>query len=327
MSSTRSRILAAAGAAVLALGLAACSGGADAASGDEDELTLNVQYSIFNGPLNRAAAADLQPDGVTVNYVDGTGIDVGQGLTAGTFDLAQWGEVGPVTTYSNGGTDIRVVGSTGENGQAHVILVGPDSTATSIADLEGGTTVFSRSTNSYIQFLKAIDDAGLEERDFTILESVPDSTAALLSGQVDFVISIEPVASSLIETKGLRELANGEGYVDNYYPLVTNQATLDDPEKSEALEIYLTALRDLFDEQAANPDEEAEQVAALNEVSVDVARTAGEKVSDEFIPIDDAYIEKERALVEFFVETGAFDGFPDGFEEIYDDRFNEILAG
>ncbi|WP_159501247.1 ABC transporter substrate-binding protein [Microbacterium sp. 18062] len=332
----RTRLAALAVTAAAALALTACAGSSEAAPSDTaagasaEDLELNVQYSVFNGPLNRAAAVDLQPEGLTVNYIDGAGIDVGQGLTTGAFDVAQWGEVGPVTSYYNGGTDIRVIGTTDANGGAHTILVGPDNDAQTIADLEGGTTVFSRSTNSYIQFLTAIEEAGLQEDDFTIIESVPDATAALLSGQVDFIISIEPVSSSLVETKGLRELTNGEGRVDNHYPLITNQAVLDDPDKSAALEIYLAALREHFewaDASEANAQKEAEAVAALNGVSLEVAVAAGEKVSNEWIPIDSAFVEKERALVDFFVQSGAFESFPDGFEEIYDDRFNAILVG
>lgn len=315
----------------LMLAVAGCAAGGSsaaentAADGDEP-LQLTVQYSIFNGPLNRAAAADLQPEGLEVTYVDGAGIDVAQGLTTGAFDLAQWGEVGPVTSYVNGGTGIRVIGSTDANGSAHTILVGPDSTARSLADLEGGTTVFSRSTNSYIQFLKAAEEVGLGEDDFTILEQVPDATSALLSGQVDFIISIEPVSSSLVETKGLRELSDGEGRIDNYYPLVTDQGRLDDPAKRAALESYLAALNDFFATSADDPEKEAADVAALNGISVDAARIAGEKVSSTWIPIDDAFIETERALIEFFVGTGAFQTFPEGFEEIYVSDFNDILV-
>ena len=330
MSTIWKKALAAAAAIAAATSLAACSsasGRADAeAPGQREEvLELDVQYSIFNGPLNRAAAANLQPEGLKVNYIDGAGIDVGQGLTTGSFDLAQWGEVGPVTSFVNGGEDIRVIGSTDANGAAHTILVGPDSTAQSIADLKGGTVVFSRSTNAYLQFLKTIEEAGLQESDFTIVESVPDQIAALISGEVDFIISIEPISSSFVETKGLRELTNGEGKVDNYYPLVTTQTIID--EKREALEIYAAALREHLAYGAANPEEEAALVADFNDTSIDVALAAGEKVSSEFILIDDAFLAKESALVDFFVETGAFAEAPEGFDVIFDRSFNDILAG
>ncbi len=312
------------------IGLTACTGQeptAESQESSEDALKLNVQYSIFSGPLNRAAAANIQPEGVEVTYVNSaTGtVNTGQGLVTGAWDLAQWGDIGPVTGFANG-ADLRVIGSTDSNGAAHIILVGPDSTAETIADLKGGTVYAGKLTNAYVQFLREVEKHGLSESDFTVVESISDPASALIAGELDAFISIEPQASHLIETKGLRELSNGEGLIDNFYTLNTTQQILDDPDKHRAIELFLAALREHFDAAEANAEQEAEDLAALNGVSVAAAAAGLPKVSNTFIPIDDAYIARTRLLVDFFVGTGAFTEFPEGFEEIYVSDFNGILA-
>jgi hypothetical protein len=108
--------------------------------------------------------------------------------------------------------------------------------------------------------------------------------------------------------------------------LNTTQQILDDPDKHRAIELFLAALREHFDAAEANAEQEAEDLAALNGVSVAAAAAGLPKVSNTFIPIDDAYIARTRLLVDFFVGTGAFTEFPEGFEEIYVSDFNGILA-
>ncbi len=327
----KSRILSAIAAAAILFGsLAGCAAapGSDDASSDGDTLKLKVAYfpSAVTNQFARAAAANLQPDGLEVEYVPTGSVGPAQGLVSGAWDIATWGEVGAASTYVNGGTDIRVIASSGDNGAAHEILVRGDSTAQTIADLKGGTGVFDRSTNAYAQFLATIAQYGLEESDYTILENVPDDASALASGQVDFIISIEALASDLIERDGFRELSNGEGLINNYYPVVTTSEILADADKHEAIELYLVALKDYLAWADENPEEEATSIADFFGVSESAALNGSEKLSNVFIPIDDTYIAKEQDLINFFVEHGAFDSYPTGIEEIYDGEFNDVLT-
>lgn len=73
------------------------------------------------------------------------------------------------------------------------LCTGPDSGIKSVADLKGKRVAATRGTDPYIFLLRALDQAGLTEKDITLIPlQHPDGRAALEKGDVDAWAGLDP---------------------------------------------------------------------------------------------------------------------------------------
>lgn len=280
----------------------AASTTAAAAPADEPK-TLLVGYSPGFGFLNVMAAKNIQPAGYHITYKRFLDFnDMIGALIAGHIDLTEIGDAGAILSFANG-ADIRIVASTASNARAHGFIVGPNSTATSFADLKGQKIALSKATNGYPFFLNEIARLGLKESDFKVVEiSADEAYGALASGTIGAASAIQPSEDGYLEKRGGRQLISGEGLIQNYYPYVA--PTKVTKAKAPALAAFLAALRQTVQWTVGNPDAHAQLVSGQIGVSASAVKSGYAKGAQDLTPVDQTYRGNLEKTVADFTRAG-----------------------
>lgn len=314
------------------LALAACGSsttGSAAASSDKagsGNMTLTVGYSPAFGFLNLMAAKNVQPPGVTVHYEKFLNFnEMVAAVNAGKLDLTEIGDVGAIESFANG-APIRIVASTASNAAATGFLVGPHSKAKTIADLKGQTVSFNKTTNSYPMFLYEIAKYGLNQNDFKIVqfEDPGAEEAALLDGKVAVADSIQPGEENEVLTTGARVLFSGQGLIENYYPYIAPESTVQT--KAKALALFIKALRQTVQWSATHPVQHADLVASSLGVSKKAIELGYAQGAKDLTPINSTYQKNLQNELTFFEQQGVVQGKPN-LSQLLDTQFNASTFG
>jgi sulfonate transport system substrate-binding protein len=291
----------------------------------DEPVTITVGVPRNFGYLATLWARDVQPEGVNIEYTYfPVFTDMLTALNGGKIDLTEIGDVGAVQSYVNGGK-VQAVAVTEPNAKNGGLLVPKDSTAQSLADLEGKKIAFLKSTNSYTGFLHLLEREGLEEGDFQIVEiSGPPANKAFESGQLDAYYSIDPNMADLIEKTGGRVISTYEDQgVENLYPYVATKEAI--AEKPEAIAAVLQAVADNFAWIRANPDEQARLVAPKLGFSESAIKTTYERGAQAFQPIDQAFWDREQKVIDELVEAGIV-AKPVKAQDVFIPQFNDSIT-
>jgi sulfonate transport system substrate-binding protein len=287
------------------------------------KVTIGVPRSF--GYFSTMWARDTQIPGVDIEYKYFPVFqDMLAAINGGQIDLTEVGDVGAIQSYLNGG-DVRVIAVTQPNDGNVGLLVPKDSPAKSIADLKGKKIAFLRSTNSYTFFLHLVQEAGLKESDFQVVEiSGPDGNAAFANGQVDAYFSIDPNMADLIEKTGGRIIVGGPGYAQNLYPYLATTKAVED--KAPALRAVVAALSDTITWVHANPDQQAALLApklGFSETAIETSYARGSKALQ---PIDATFYASEQAVADELLQVGIIKK-PIEVPDLFLGDFNDALAG
>lgn len=178
------------------VGLASCGGAGSNAKTEQPE-TLRLDYAYYN-PLSLVLKQqgwlekDLAQQNIKVEwvlsqgsnkaleYLNGSSIDFGS--TAGAAALigrANGNPLKAIYIYSKP--------------EWTALVTGPKSGIRSVADLKGKRVAATRGTDPYIFLLRALDQAGLSEKDIELIPlQHPDGRAALEKGDVDAWAGLDP---------------------------------------------------------------------------------------------------------------------------------------
>ena len=248
-------------AAVLAVGLAGCSGGSDTGSGSTDTLTLATQPWLGYGPWYIAQEKGFFEDqGLDVKI---TSFDEDAEMTAslgsGQVDVAnaashtvlQW-----VESHQDG--YIALLLDTSETADA--ILA--NSSISSIADLKGKRIAYEEGSVSNLLLDHALSENGLSISDISPVPMGPsDAAVALSSGRVDAAVTYEPyITDALGENSGIKTLytaSEKEGLIGDVL-FVSKKAA---EEKPEAVKKAVLAWGDAIDFYKSNKSEAQEIIA------------------------------------------------------------------
>ena len=181
---------------MLALGLASCGGSGKETAAAQPE-TVRLDYAYYN-PLSLVLKQqgwlekDLAKQNIKVEwvlsqgsnkaleYLNGSSIDFGS--TAGAAALigrANGNPLKAIYIYSKP--------------EWTALVTGPKSTIKTVADLKGKRVAATRGTDPYIFLLRALDQAGLSEKDIELIPlQHPDGRAALEKGDVDAWAGLDP---------------------------------------------------------------------------------------------------------------------------------------
>ncbi|HEX8656877.1 MAG TPA: aliphatic sulfonate ABC transporter substrate-binding protein, partial [Hymenobacter sp.] len=178
------------------VGLASCGGASSSAKTEQPE-TVRLDYAYYN-PLSLVLKQqgwlekDLAQQNIKVEwvlsqgsnkaleYLNGSSIDFGS--TAGAAALigrANGNPLKAIYIYSKP--------------EWTALVTGPKSGIRSVADLKGKRVAATRGTDPYIFLLRALDQAGLSEKDIELIPlQHPDGRAALEKGDVDAWAGLDP---------------------------------------------------------------------------------------------------------------------------------------
>lgn len=256
MSLTRARVLRrAVPLVVAALGLAACSGTADASS-DAADVTLTVGFQTADYPELLAASGLFEdlPYTLDTPVIAGPAAQI-SALYSKATDIGLVGENTAAFEAANedeppgeGGPKIYTIAGVSYPGTpypAPTVFVRAGSGIETIEDLRGRTVAYNFGGNIYAAYVKVLADAGLTVDDIEPVQ-LPDNQAAAASfvaGQVDAVVSSWPHLIKLVDageavplvTNEDIGLAGGAGFI-------TRPDVLDDPAKLETARDFVGRL-------------------------------------------------------------------------------------
>lgn len=197
MKRARMQIASIIGAAMLLAG--SCGVGA-AQSSKNVKIRFAYQTSIAGGSLMVTEARGLW--GVPVEsrgFVAGS--DVLQAILAGSADA---GSMATTPTIVGGRTGDFVIAAVANRvGDTTAIIVPPNSSIKTVADLKGKTVAIQKGTTTALDMANyVLPDAGLSIKDVHVVNmSMGDMPAAIAGGRVDAAASVEPYISIAVQQK------------------------------------------------------------------------------------------------------------------------------
>lgn len=145
-------------------------------------------------------------------------------LKSGAIDYARVGDTPPVTAKATG-TDIALIaaGATKEYGSG--ILVGKNSSITSLEQLKGKTIAYQKGTAAQYLIIQALKKAGLSTSDVKLVNMDQSSASvAFAKGSVDAWVTWDPYTSTAQVNQGAKLLTNGTGLTKNRDFLISTQS-------------------------------------------------------------------------------------------------------
>jgi sulfonate transport system substrate-binding protein len=204
-----------AGIAGLALVLTGCASDAKPVATDDASAvidhtgeTLNIDFATYN-PLSLLIKnygwleEDLAATGMKVNWVQSlSSADANAKLLAEALDVGSTAGSAALLARSNG-SPIKTIEIYTQPDWA-ALAVGPDSTITNVADLEGKTVAAKKGTDPYFFLLQALDEAGVDPATVTVENLAhADGKTALFNGSVDAWAGLDPILAGA-ETEGAK---------------------------------------------------------------------------------------------------------------------------
>lgn len=262
--------------------LAACSNGAANQPSDGASGSGLTPLSIIVAPIHFEPA--YLADRLGFFEKQGLDVDVRPGADAqANFAQALSGDVGIVTTswtvmVTSNAENVPVTalasnGYTAEGATGSGVLVRPDSEISSIADLSGKTIgVQGVRSGSDLAVLLAAENAGVDPNSITqVAIPFPGMQAALESGQVDAVMTVQPFFSQM-EAAGMTNLGNMQAQFTPNVPATvwasTDQWLAKNPETATK---FVAAMKEAvrYYDDPANLEEVRALTAEINQTDIE----------------------------------------------------------
>ncbi|MFZ6774157.1 sulfonate ABC transporter substrate-binding protein [Undibacterium sp. SXout7W] len=181
------------------------------------EIRIGFQKSSVNlSLLKQRQGLEKQLPATKVSWFEFTaGPQMLEALSVGSIDFAMTGEPPPIFAQA-AGSQLVYVGAEPAKPGVSAILVKPDSSLKTLADLKGKKIAFQKGSSAHYHVLRAVQQAGLQWSDITPAYLAPaDARAAFERGSVDAWAIWDPYWAALEQTASPRVLATGKGLVNN----------------------------------------------------------------------------------------------------------------
>ncbi|MYV55798.1 ABC transporter substrate-binding protein [Streptomyces sp. SID3212] len=321
----------------LTLLLSACSsaagdtsGGGLGGSGNTDgkgSVTLDVGDQKGGSEAVLRAAGELDDLPYRVKWSTFTsGPPLLEAVNAGAVDIGSVGNTPPVFA-AGAKSKITVVAATHGDSAGEAVLVPKDSPLKRTSDLKGRTVAVAQGSSAHYQLIASLRKAGLTPDDIKVTLLQPaDALAAFTSGKVDAWAVWDPYTSQVLRGGKGRVLTTGRGVVNGLNFQVAAPAALQDKEKEQAIDDFVTRLRRAQDWVFEHPEEWAKVWAKDTGLPYDVALDAVKRSYGTRVPValDEAAIASEQEIADSFAELELIPGRFD-FADFVDDRFNDTL--
>jgi sulfonate transport system substrate-binding protein len=336
MSRTLNRLVAAAGAAALAMALAACGtaeakvgGAGDGANPEWKGLTFTIGEQSDGIKTLAETSGAFDDASYRIKFAK---FEYGPPLVAaaGTGDI-DLGMVGSVPPIAGAAKDLgfKVIGlQLPENPQDALenIVVPKGSTAKTLADLKGKRIAVPQGSSAHGLLLNALKAEGLGPKDVEIVYLDPKAGAAAFdSGKVDAWSIWNPQSAFAIE-KGAKVLVPGVPPVDpgvQYY--VGSSKSLDDDVRRAALADLLERISNAYAWGNAHPDEHAEAISKDSGVPVEQVKASLDAWRFTLGFVDAAHVESGQQLADNFLDAGEIEKKVD-FTNVVDNLLPEGFA-
>ena len=255
-----------------------------------------------------------------------------EALLAGQADIVDSGS-GPVLSAMSRAPDkLIIVAATHSGGQRHELMVRPDATYKSVADLKGKRIAIAVGSGAYIIFEKYIEKQGWTNADFQVVNMKPgDMGSAIASGQVDAALTWEPTPSILVTKGVVKEIQSFPEVSTDPALLVTTRAFAQ--AHPEALTRALASMIDMYHLITSDPNAAGELAAKVEAQSGATVAPAAFARAFQHMTFDmrvtPESISALQSVGEFMVKAHRISSVPD-FKNLVDMRYlddAEKLAG
>jgi len=231
-----------------------------------------------------------------------------EALNAGAIDAGIIGDA-PLLFVLASGAPVKAIAVDKSDAYGTALLVRPDAPLHSAADLKGKRIATGRGSIGHHLALKALDQAGLTEKDveFRFLGPV-DAKIALASGSVDAWSTWEPY-TALAELSGQgRVLVNGRGLSSGNSFLAATDQALGDAARRAALQDYLKRLAAAQVWANQHLDGYSKTLAAIIGFPQAAARLQFERRQLRWAVIDPQTVAEQQATADFYHAHGLMSG-------------------
>lgn len=235
------KILTTAAVAVLATVLAACSG--SDASDSSGPVSLKIGATGWNTAQQALQVAGLDDTPYSLEFAVFSGGDQQlQALQSGALDVAQSSEIPPIFAAAGGTVKFNEVAVQTGTTLLQEVIVGPDSSLGSIADLKGKKVGYVKNTTAAYFLNELLKQNGLTWSDIDAQPLAPnDGLAALNGGSIDAFASYGNTIISAHQS-GSKTIGSGEDILSGNFPWSVSDDVLADPDERAAVADFLSRL-------------------------------------------------------------------------------------
>jgi sulfonate transport system substrate-binding protein len=288
------------------LGTAAAVALSQAAHAQAETKEIRIGYQK-NGVLviarqQAALEKHFAPQGIEVKWVEfSSGPPMLEAMNVGSVDYGAVGDSPPIFAQSAGAAIVYAAGQPITNGQG--ILVPPNSTIRSVADLKGKRVGFTKGSSAHNVIVQTLEKAGLTYADITpVYLTPPDAGPAFANGSID-AWSIWDPYFAIGETK-----QNGRILVNASEITKTNSFYIANRDFAKTRGAVLQQIIDVTSSTAkwaeSHRDEVAKALSAVTNIPLDIQTVAANRSSFAVGPITDDIILTQQGVADRFFKLG-----------------------
>jgi len=270
-----------------------------------ERLTLRIGDQKGNMRAQLEAADALRDLPYDIHWAEfPAAAPLAEALNAGAIDAGIIGDA-PLLFVLASGAPVKAIAVDKSDPYGTALLVRPDAPLHSAADLKGKRIATGRGSIGHHLALKALEQAGLSEKDVELRFLGPvDAKIALANGAVDAWSTWEPY-TALAELSGQgRVLVNGRGLSSGNSFLAATDKALDQPARRAALQDYLNRLAGAQVWANQHVDSYSKTLAAIIGFPEDAARLQFERRQLRWQLIDPQTVAEQQGTADFYHAHG-----------------------
>lgn len=236
--------------------------------------------------------------GVKVEWTEFQSGTMTEAIASNKLDIATLGNM-PVIAAQAAGIPIKIISQVLEGTNNVALLVPGSSTAQKLEDLKGKKIAVTKGSNAYNFLYRGIEESGLKEADFEIIQLQPDEAQpAFETGGVDAWATWDPyITLNALTGKG-KVLTDGEqlGVLSPSFVISRSAFAEKYP---ELVTLYLKVTNKAIAWETDNRAEATERYAAERNIPAAVIEGTFERSQMINIPISDAVVEELQKTADF----------------------------
>lgn len=275
----------------------------------------------------KAAGLDNTPYKVEFNVMQGGNL-VMEALAANQMDLGTGSQIPPLfaSQASNQG-NFKIIATKKGPTLDQELLVGPDFSIKSIAELKGKKVAYVKNTTAQYFLAKMLMEGGISWKDIDAIPmSTSDGLSALLTGEIDAYAGYGNAIRSA-HKKGAKTLQSAQKILSgDFYWYATPQA-IGDPAKHAAIVDYLARFHEANEWARTHQDEWAKiysgEINQKPEEFLSLLKEENAQVHTKIVPVDEATISSEQDIANVFNGLGLLKEVD--VHGIFDHSFDEAI--
>lgn len=225
-----------------------------------------------------------------------------EALNAAAVDSGPIGDA-PLIFALAAGTRVKAIGANRSDSYGTAVLVRPDSTLKTAADLKGKSIATNRGSIGHYVTLKAITSAGLKPEDVNIRFLAPaDAKLALTQGSVDAWATWEPYTALAEVSRHARVLVSGRGLLPGLSYLAATDSAI--AAKRPVLQDFLQRVVKAQLWSYRNVDAYSAALARIIGIPPEAAKLQFERRQQKWVAIDAQVIADQQGTADFYRQVG-----------------------